>query len=135
MSTNPIVQKVLKAGGVPMLPGLQTNSPVNSRPASPAQKSMKRSVRFNVPSPLTQQNSESNTIDMESIQSLESATYEITTETSDQLKSVTFSVVCADDLDPLNACLKSIDLGSFSVSVSNPCNVTRDVRLSYNAVF
>lgn len=139
MSTpNTTLARVIKMGGQAVLPTLQTTplaTPNTSRSTTPINKSLKKSIRFTLPDIPTPANIEVNTIELEPLEPLEVALYQIDTNRVDPIKSVTFNIIINDEFEHVASILKRVDLGSFTVLISNLTDHARVIQLCYAAFF
>ena len=124
--------KVIKAGGVQMLPTVIPQTPPSSRPSTPlmgnpVKASFKKSSRI-VPQTSTATDM-SYVVDLEPLEPFEIATYEI--NTCMLINVVNFNIMCPDDLEPIRSQLKSIDGEQFTVTLFNTTDSKREIRISY----
>jgi hypothetical protein len=149
--SNSVLARVVKAGAVQLLPDGMTmpnhfksfnqsnpSSPRSTTPVSGISKpSLKKSVRFDVPVsvPKTLTSIESNTIELDSLEPFETATYQVDTNRVDVLRSVAFCVMVNDEFAQVVSTLKTIDVGSFCLLISNPTEHKRDIKLSFTVTF
>jgi len=107
----------------------------SSTPLSSKSTSLKKSVRINEPQRKAMNEIEAGIIDLDALEPLETAIYEIDVERDDLIRSVNYCLICADDDTPIDTSLKSVSIGTFSINVTNPTTSTRNLKVSYTVTF
>lgn len=115
---------------------ITTNTPIDSPVMTPKKHHEKTSLGIENKKEIELENIESATIDIDDIKAKETALYAIATDHLEKLKSVTYSLICPDDIVEIEHCLQVIkDSNCFIIKISNKSDKDRKLGISYQATF